>query len=217
MKLLDDGGRDAVTTRAVAAHAGLQPTAIYRMFGDKDGLLSAVAEHGYATFVADKQLTDPHPDPVEDLRRSWTIAVEFGVSNPELYALIYTELDIGAVDQALSAARELVRGHIRRVAAAGRLRINETLAAATIQATARGTVLTWLALPADERDPALIATMREAMINTVTTDPPPGHVLGPVGAARTLRAALPEPTKLSRAENQMLLEWLDRLTSDPDA
>jgi AcrR family transcriptional regulator len=32
--------------------AGVQPPAIYRFFGDKDGLLEAVAEHGYATFIA---------------------------------------------------------------------------------------------------------------------------------------------------------------------
>ena len=50
--LLARGGRDAVTTRAVAVAAGLQPPAIYRLFGDKDGLLEAVAEHGFATFLA---------------------------------------------------------------------------------------------------------------------------------------------------------------------
>ncbi|WP_338419811.1 TetR family transcriptional regulator [Streptomyces klenkii] len=33
-----------MTTRAVAAAAGVQAPAIYRLFGDKDGLLEAVAE-----------------------------------------------------------------------------------------------------------------------------------------------------------------------------
>lgn len=56
--LLAREGRDAVTTRAVAVAAGLQPPAIYRLFGDKDGLLEAVAEHGFATFLAAK-----HVDP----------------------------------------------------------------------------------------------------------------------------------------------------------
>ena len=41
--LLQSGGIDAVSTRAVAAAAGVQPPAIYRQFGDKDGLLDAVA------------------------------------------------------------------------------------------------------------------------------------------------------------------------------
>jgi AcrR family transcriptional regulator len=45
--LLEREGRDAVTTRAVAVAAGMQPPVIYRLFGDKEGLLEAVAEHGF--------------------------------------------------------------------------------------------------------------------------------------------------------------------------
>ena len=41
--LLQTGGIEAVSTRAVAAAAGVQPPTIYRQFGDKDGLLDAVA------------------------------------------------------------------------------------------------------------------------------------------------------------------------------
>ena len=52
--LLAHEGREALTTRAVAAAAGVQPPTIYRLFGDKDGLLDAVIEHGYATFLAAK-------------------------------------------------------------------------------------------------------------------------------------------------------------------
>ena len=80
--LLAREGRDAVTTRAVAVAAGVQPPAIYRLFGDKDGLLDAVAEHGFATFLAAKHV-DPIPqDPIEDLRAGWDLAVEFGLDQP---------------------------------------------------------------------------------------------------------------------------------------
>ena len=41
--LLQTGGIEAVSTRAVAAAAGVQPPTIYRQFGDKDGLLDALA------------------------------------------------------------------------------------------------------------------------------------------------------------------------------
>ena len=43
-QLLNDGGREAVSTRAVAAAAGVQPPTIYRQYGDMQGLLSAVAQ-----------------------------------------------------------------------------------------------------------------------------------------------------------------------------
>ena len=43
-----------MTTRGVAEAAGVQAPAIYRFFGDKDGLLEAVAEHVMATYVSAK-------------------------------------------------------------------------------------------------------------------------------------------------------------------
>ena len=49
---LADGGRDALTRRAVAAAAGVQAPTIYRLFSDKRGLLEAVAEHGLAEHIA---------------------------------------------------------------------------------------------------------------------------------------------------------------------
>jgi AcrR family transcriptional regulator len=48
-----------VTTRSVALAAGVQPPTIYRLFGDKDGLLDAVAEHGFAHYAANKRPADP--------------------------------------------------------------------------------------------------------------------------------------------------------------
>ena len=56
-RLLREAGPAAVTTRGVAEAAGLQAPAIYRLFGDKDGLLEAVAEHVLATWVDSKART----------------------------------------------------------------------------------------------------------------------------------------------------------------
>ncbi|MEU6608954.1 TetR/AcrR family transcriptional regulator [Streptomyces shenzhenensis] len=211
--LLEREGRDAVTTRAVAVAAGLQPPAIYRLFGDKEGLLDAVAEHGFAAFLASKHV-DPDPqDPIEDLRAGWDLAVEFGLANPALYALMYGE-PARTPSAAFRAGMEILMGRVRRLAAGGWLRVDEDLAAQLIHATARGAVLTWLSLPVDRRDPALLATLREAMVTTVTDREPAVRDAGPAGAARALRAALPEQTVLSGAERRLLDEWLDRLTAE---
>jgi hypothetical protein len=56
--------------------------------------------------------------------------------------------------------------------------------------------------------------MREAMVSAVTLDKPAVPDPGPAGAARALRALLPEQTTLSSAEQHLLGEWLDRLTAD---
>ncbi|MDQ1024574.1 AcrR family transcriptional regulator [Streptomyces umbrinus] len=211
--LLAREGRDAVTTRAVAVAAGLQPPAIYRLFGDKDGLLEAVAEHGFATFLAAKHV-DPDPeDLIEDLRAGWDLAVEFGLANPALYTLMYSE-PTKATSAAFKAGMEILMGRIRRLAAGGWLRVDEELAAALIHATARGAVLTWLALPEDRRDPALLTTLRESMVAAVTNQEPAVQDAGAAGAARALRATLPEQTTLSGAEQHLLREWLDRLASE---
>ena len=212
--LLASGGRNAVTTRAVAAAAGMNPPAIYRLFEDMDGLLDAVAEHGHAEFLAAKRLDTEPRDPVEDLRAGWDLAVEFGLSNPALYAMMYGEPKRGTDSAAFRAGMEILLGRIRRLAAAGRLRVDERLAAGLIHATARGAVLTWLSQPEDQRDPAFLAAMREAMITAVTNEQPVVEEPGPAGAARALSASLPEQTALSGAEQRLLSEWLERLAAD---
>jgi AcrR family transcriptional regulator len=211
--LLTRGGRDAVTTRAVADAAGLQPPAIYRLFGDKEGLLEAVAEYGFAAFLATKHV-DPDPaDPIEDLREGWDLAIEFGLANPALFTLMYTE-PARSDSAAFRAGMEILMGRIQRLAAGGWLRVDEELAAQIIHATARGAVLTWLSLPQARRDPALLTALRESMVAAVTNQQPAVRDSGPAGAARALRAALPEQTNLSSAERHLLREWLDRLAAD---
>src|SRR6201992_3032704 len=89
--LLAAQGRAAVTTRSVALAAGVQAPTIYRLFGDKNGLLDAVVEHGFATYMGQKNL-DPAADPVESLHAGWELHVGFGLANPELFRLMHTAL-----------------------------------------------------------------------------------------------------------------------------
>ena len=67
-ELIASGGTAALTTRAVAAKASIQPPTLYRIFGDKRGLLDAVAQDRLARFVAGKGAHPPHPAPIEDPR-----------------------------------------------------------------------------------------------------------------------------------------------------
>src|SRR5439155_8071970 len=67
-ELLATGGRNAVTTRAVSAAAGVQPPTIYRHFGDMQGLLGVVARETLAVHVREQASRALTSDPVEDLR-----------------------------------------------------------------------------------------------------------------------------------------------------
>ncbi|MFD9393571.1 TetR/AcrR family transcriptional regulator [Streptomyces sp. NPDC060000] len=218
VELLEKGGPEAVSTRAVAAAAGMQPPAIYRLFGDKEGLLEAVAQHGYAEFLENKRAQlDPDPqDAVEELRRGWDTVVEFGVSRPELFAVMNRATGRSA-DLAHRAGLEILHGRVRRLAAGGWLRVDEELAAQIIQATGRGAVTTWHSTPPERRNPALLTALREAMVTAITRAEPavPRAETGPAAAARALHAALPHDVDvLSDAEQHLLREWLTRLTAD---
>ncbi|MFE3183447.1 TetR/AcrR family transcriptional regulator [Streptomyces violascens] len=221
VELLENGGPDAVSTRAVAAAAGMQPPAIYRLFGDKEGLLEAVAEHGYAQFLEKKraQFDPATQDPVEELRRGWDMVVEFGVSRPELFAVMNRATG-GGPHAAHRAGLEILHRRVRRLAAGGWLRVDEELAAQIIQATGQGAVTTWHSTPADRRNPALLTVLRESMVAAVTRAEPavPAAESGPAAAARALRAALPDDADvLSDAEQRLLREWLTRLAPDGGA
>ncbi len=211
--LLATGGRDAVTTRAVAAGAGVQAPTIYRLFGDKDGLLDAVTEHGFRAYLAQKTVRSTAGDPVDDLRAGWDLHVGFGLANPALYALMYGDPRPDSPSAAAVEAAHMLRGHIRRVAEAGRLRVGEEQAAHLFHAAACGTVLTLLGLVEEQRDPALSHLARDAALAAITIGTPVLEAPGPVGAAVALRAVLDGVAALTAGERAVMREWLDRVAA----
>ena len=207
--LLATGGPDAVTTRSVALAAGVQAPTIYRLFGDKRGLLDAVAEHGFASYVGGKHL-DPDADPVESLHAGWELHVGFGLANPELFRLMHTALRTPGGRAAAATGEEVLQARVHRVAEAGRLRVTERRAVDLIRAAGTGVVFT-LIDQADERDDTLADTAWESVCATILVDQSSAAITGPAAAAVTLRAALPDLTALTAAERALLGDWLDRI------
>ena len=166
------------------------------------------------SYLATKTAVPSSGDPVEDLRRGWDLHVELGLANPALYTLKYGRLRADdSVPAAHRAAADVLAGHIRRIAEAGRLRVPEALAAALVHAAGSGTTLALITTPAEQREPALSATAREAVIAAISTDRPVGGEPGPVTAAVALHAALPRVEALSSGEKVLLGEWLGRITA----
>ena len=217
--LLQEQGAAAVTTRGVAEAAGVQAPAIYRLFGDKDGLLEAVAEHVLATYVAQKaavvdEATAQDLDPLEDLRAGWQAQIAFGLANPGLFRLL-SDPERALHSPAVQSGRRVLEARVSRLAAAGRLRVAEPRAVAMVQAAGSGAVLTLLATPAKHRDPALADAMLEAVLRQVLTDAPEPAEHAARTAAVALRAAAPQLGVLTGAEQQLLREWLDRVVDAP--
>lgn len=213
-ELLDRGGPDAMSTRAVSAEAGVQAPTIYRLFRDKQGLLDAAAELRFEEYLSAKTNREHLEDPVEDLRRGWDLHTSFGLTHPAVYAAVYgtPRTDPPPV---VRRADELLLALIRPIAAAGRLRLDERTAADVVHAAGMGVTLLLISTPEHRRDPALSGIVREAVLSTVTTDalPPAGGAPLTV-AVRTVRAALPDVDRLTVGEKSLLSEWLDRLSTD---
>lgn len=210
-KLLAEEGREAVSTRAVSDAASVQPPTIYRLFGDKQGLLDAVMTQGLTTYVEGKAKQETTVDPIDDLRAGWDQHVDFGLAHPALYALIYGELRPGAPPPAALAGFEMLAAKIRRIAEFGRLRVDEERAAHLVHAAGSGVTLTLIAMPEERRDLSLSELAREAVIAAITTDNSVATEPGPVGAAIALRATLSQTSVLTSHEKALLQEWLERI------
>ncbi|BEL06622.1 TetR/AcrR family transcriptional regulator [Actinoplanes sichuanensis] len=209
--LLATEGPDAVTTRSVALAAGVQAPTIYRLFGDKNGLLDAVAEHGFATYTAQKPPVDADTDPVEGLRSGWHLHVGFGLANPALFRLMHTAKRTPEGQATVDSGTEVLRQRVRRVARAGRLRVPERRAVDLIHAAGVGVVFALIDQPDDERDGTLADLAWDSVCAAVLTDEQASGIGGPAAAAVTLRAALPDVTTLTTSEIALLADWLDRI------
>jgi AcrR family transcriptional regulator len=223
-ELLATGGRNAVTTRAVSAAAGVQAPAIYRHFGDMQGLLDVVARETLAVHVGEQATRALTNDPVEDLRRGWDLHIAFGLAHPDAFALLYSAPSVAASVSAIHEGVAVLQGLVARIAEAGRLRVDVVHATVLIHTAGTGVTLTLAATPPEERDPRLSETMREAILTAMTV---PASAVAPDGGpdaapaaervavhAVALRALLAEaPSVLSPAERRLLSDWLDRLAT----
>jgi len=213
-RLLSDEGPAAVTTRGVADAAGVQAPTIYRLFGDKDGLLEAVAEHTMATYVSAKAdavtaASAADVDPLDDLRVGWEMQIDFGMANPAIFRLL-SEPHRVLSSPALRAGVQVLQSRIHRLATTGRLRVSEPRAVGLIQAAGTGVVQTLLSTPLELRDAGLAAAMFDAILQQILIDGPETVDAGPVATAVALRAITHELDTLTDAERRMLTEWLDR-------
>jgi AcrR family transcriptional regulator len=213
-RLLATEGRDAVTTRAVALAAGVQAPTIYRLFGDKSGLLDAVAEHGFASYLARKPPVDADGDPVASLRAGWELHVGFGVANPELFRIMHTALRSPQGQVVAAAGAGILRARVHRVAEAGRLRVTERRAVNLIHAAGTGVVFTLIDQAPGEQDDGLADTAWESVCAAILTGEG-AAVTGPAAAAVTLRAAVGGLAALTSAERALLGDWLDRIAGSP--
>jgi len=109
-RAVETEGHEALSLRALAAEAGVAPSAPYRHFPDRAALLQAVAEicfeellERYADAIRDQET------PADQLAGLIRSLVEFGLRNPNLFQLMFgsERLNRFASSESASAASDL--------------------------------------------------------------------------------------------------------------
>ncbi|MGW1208977.1 TetR/AcrR family transcriptional regulator [Streptomyces sp. NPDC002499] len=90
--LLDRGGLEAVTLRAVGAEAGVTRGAPYRHFPDKESLLIAIGTQAWDRLgdLTRDLRADPALPAAEKLRAGVIALIDIGRSQPHLYKLMFS-------------------------------------------------------------------------------------------------------------------------------
>ncbi|MYS11830.1 TetR family transcriptional regulator [Streptomyces sp. SID6041] len=168
-ELLATKDAPAISTRAICDRAKVGMPEIYRQFGDKQGLLTAVADVGFARFLAEKRANPRTDDPVADLRTAWDSHVGFALRNPHLYRLMFTPTG-DAKPAAIEEAQAILLKAVERCRDAGRLRTSPELAGRSILSANVGVCMMALSFPDLFGDSDTSPAVRDAVIGKVTGD-----------------------------------------------
>ncbi|MEW2499839.1 TetR/AcrR family transcriptional regulator [Amycolatopsis sp. CA-161197] len=218
-KLLDASPDRDISTRAVCEAVGVGAPMLYRLFGDKNGLLSAVVDHGFDRYLATKRAAEPSTDPIADLKNGWDTHIAFAQEHPAVYRLMYSPA-FTEIPSAAQEALRLLREVLVRCAAIGRLRVDPDAAAQRVMSANIGVALNMVTQPQVYTDPELSRRVRDAVHDSLLT-PENGteeadSSTAPLPTAALQLAALlrTEDTTLGTEETQLLLKWLDGLARD---
>jgi AcrR family transcriptional regulator len=88
--LIERGGEDAVSMRAIADAVGVTPPSIYLHFADKEELVLAVCDARFEELTRrSAEAAAGATDPVDEIRRRGRAYIQFGLDNPEQYRALF--------------------------------------------------------------------------------------------------------------------------------
>ncbi len=172
-RIFVEHGYEGATIRKIADEVGLSSTALYMHFPDKGAILHEICVSAFdALRSANLTLAEDDAPAEVRLRRMIEAYIDFGFDNPNAYRLIYLTRPAEAREGAESAAQlvgaELFQGFmgpIRQLEAAGRLKVDASVAAQTVWAGGHGVVSLMITKPYfdwADRD-VLVATMLDGL------------------------------------------------------
>lgn len=213
-ELLSQSTSGDISTRAVCDAAGTSQPVLYRLFGDKEGLLSAVVDHVWDQYLSMKRAAGQSEDPLDDLYSGWDSHVAFALDHPHAYRLLFgTSLSVPA--EAGQEAMRLLQDNLNRLAAQGRLRVTPEEAARIVMAANTGIALSLLLRGQQYPDKQVSTAMRHTVYGSLLSDADASiDEQAPIVAATTIRSALAQPATagiFTQSEAALLAEWLQRI------
>jgi AcrR family transcriptional regulator len=104
-------GRAAISLRAVARRAGLSHASPKYHFGDRSGLLTAIATEGFHALA--RHLSKVRESAAQQqLAALGRVYIDFGLSHPALFELMFTPGELHATDPELIAAQQQAIGSL---------------------------------------------------------------------------------------------------------
>src|SRR6202046_4262446 len=217
-----------VSTRAVCDAAGVTAPTLYHHFGDKDGLLAAVVDFGWAAFLETKLAAAAviHDHVADDVRAGWDNHLEFARENPSFYKLMWSPR-VAASSGAVREAYQMLYDRLELGAGRGQLRMSAETASRIVLSATTGAALSLISQPELYGDGTFATQLREAVIAGITVPPgtpssahDPEHDAEPTiaSAAATLSSKLTaEDTSLTGPEMALMQQWLTTLADAPSA
>lgn len=87
--IVAERGIGALSVRDVAHAAGTSTTAVYSLFGNKEGLSRAVQVRAFESFTEAETAISTSPDAAADLGSLGTAYIGWALANPRLYELMF--------------------------------------------------------------------------------------------------------------------------------
>jgi AcrR family transcriptional regulator len=203
------------STRAVCEAVGVGAPVLYRLFGDKNGLLAAVVDRAFERYLTSKRTQQLSDDPVDDLYSAWDLHIAFALKNQAVYRIAYAP-SLDKVPAGVEEARQLLVRRLVRCAEVGRLNTTPDEAAQVMMTAATGVAISLISQPATFSCPVLSQRVRDAVLHGLLIDTAPSdRRIDTLNTVALHMAALirANPTPLTGPESALMLQWLDSIGS----